>query len=164
MDEPAAADVETALRHESTPSRISAMNLAEAVDVLTRIFGSPLDEVLASMALLESSGLQVVEVDRSIGVYAGELHGRHYDRSSSPLSMSDCVALATATSFGEPLATSDEPLAKAASAESVATILLPDSSGRRPILDTRVDGPIFDSRQPDLAERVDEALEGFGEH
>ena len=66
------------------------MNLAEVVDVLTRLFDSPLDDVLASIALLESAGLQVVEVDRSIGVNAGELHSRHYDRTSSPLSMSDC--------------------------------------------------------------------------
>ena len=143
------------MRDESSQSRISAVNLAEIVDVLTRIFGSPLDEVLASVALLESGGLNVAEVDRSIGVDAGKLHSRHYDRSSSPLSMADCVALATASSFGDRLATSDEPLAKAAAAEKVHTISLPDSVGRR---------PLFDSGQPDLAERVDEALEGFGEN
>ena len=131
------------------------MNLAEVVDVLTRIFGSPRDDVLASIALLESGGLQVVEVDRSIGVNAGELHSRYYDRSSSPLSMSDCVALATASSLGDRLATSDEPLAKAAAAENVLTISLPDSAGRR---------PLSDSGQPDRAERVDDGLGGFGEN
>jgi len=120
------------LRDESTPSRISAVNLAEVVDVLTRIFKSPLDDVLATIAMLESGGLEVVHVDRSIGVHAGELHGRYYDRASSPLSMADCVGLATAAAVGEPLATSDEPLARAASAENVATIALPDSRGRRP--------------------------------
>jgi hypothetical protein len=125
------------------------------VDVLTRVFGSPHDDVVASIALLEAGGLQVVEVDRSIGVNAGALHGRLYDRKSSPLSMADCVALATASMLDDRLATSDEPLAKAAAAEHVPTFALPDSTGHR---------PLFDSGRPDLAERVDEALDGFGEH
>ena len=130
------------MRGESTPLRISAINLVEVVDVLTRIFESPLDEVLTTIAMLESGALEVVPVDRSIGVRAGELHGRHRARGTSPhfwlethrwVYGAAAAALgATAAAVGEPLATSDEPLARAASAENVATILLPDSRGRRP--------------------------------
>lgn len=98
---------------------------------MTRIFNLPLDEVLATIAILESGGLEILDVDRSIGLVASELHARLYDRSSSPLSMADCVALATAAALGESLATSDEPLTRAASAEGVATMALLDSQGRR---------------------------------
>ena len=42
------------------------------------------------------------------------------------------MALATAMSLGEPLATSDPPLAAAARAEGVMVIGLPDTKGRRP--------------------------------
>lgn len=108
------------------------MNLGEVVDVMTRIFKLPLDDVLANIAMLEAGGLEVVHVDRSIGLVAGELHARLYDRSSSALSMADCVALATAAAAGEPLGTSDATLIRAASAEGVATVALPDSQGRRP--------------------------------
>lgn len=99
---------------------------------MTRIFGAPLDDVLATVSMLESGGLEVMPVDRPIGLHAGRLHARHYDRSSSPLSMADCVALATAAAVGEPLATSDEPLSVAAFSEGVPTIGLPDSHGRHP--------------------------------
>jgi uncharacterized protein with PIN domain len=131
-DEPAADDVEAGLRDQSEPSRISALNLAEIVDVMTRIFRSSMDDVLATIAVLEAGGLEIVPVDRSIGIHAARIHARYYDRSSSPLSMADCVALATAAAVGEPLATSDEPLAMAAAAVGVSTIGLPDSQGRLP--------------------------------
>jgi uncharacterized protein with PIN domain len=131
-DEPAAEEVEAGLRDQSEASRISALNLAEVVDVMTRIFGSSLDDVLATIAVLEGGGLEIVPVDRSIGIHAAQIHACHYDRASSPLSMADCVALATAAAVGEPLATSDEPLAIAASAVGVPTIGLPDSQGRLP--------------------------------
>jgi hypothetical protein len=46
--------------------------------------------------------------------------------------MADCVALATAMSLDEPLATSDAPLAAAAGAVGVAVIPLPDARGQLP--------------------------------
>ena len=65
-------------------------------------------------------------------IWAGELHAKHYDRKTSPLSMADCVALATAAALAEPLATSDPPLAAAAQAEGVTILGLQDVNGRRP--------------------------------
>jgi predicted nucleic acid-binding protein len=85
-----------------------------------------------ALLLLEAGGLRIVPVDADLGVDAGELHARLYDRRASPLSMADCVALATALSFNEPLATSDPPLALAAQNERVAVIRLGDSSGQAP--------------------------------
>jgi hypothetical protein len=43
--EPAAAEVEALLRDGSTACSITAINLGEALDVLTRVMGIPLDEV-----------------------------------------------------------------------------------------------------------------------
>jgi len=99
---------------------------------MTRIFERPVDGTLNALAMLEAGGLEVVAVDVSIGLDAGELHAHHYHRESSPLSMADCVALAVAAALQEPLMTSDRPLAEAARAEGVEVLPLPDSTGRRP--------------------------------
>lgn len=108
------------------------MNVAEVVDVMTRIFDRPVDGTLNALAMLEAGGLEVVAVDARMGLDAGALHARHNDRKSSPLSMADFIALAVAAALHEPLMTSDPPLAAAARTEGVDVLLLPDSHGTRP--------------------------------
>ncbi|MBF6604358.1 MAG: PIN domain-containing protein [Chloroflexi bacterium] len=132
LDEPAAGAVEDELRDPTRGSWISAINLAEIVDVMTRVFGQAPDEVRAALQLLDAGGLQVVPVDGDLGLEAGRLHARFYDRRLSPLSMADCVALASAMSLNEPLATSDPALAVAARAVGVVVLSLPDTHGRSP--------------------------------
>lgn len=132
LDEPAAAAVEGELRNPACGSRISAINLAEIVDVTIRVFEQAPDHVRAALELLEAGGLEVVPVDGDIGIEAGRLHARFHDRRTSPLSMADCVALASAMSLSEPLATSDPPLAAAARAVGVVVLQLPDARGRSP--------------------------------
>ena len=132
LDELAAGAVETELRDPTRRSRVSAINLAEIVDVLTRVFEQAPGDVRAALELLEAGGLEVVSVDGDLGMEAGRLHARFYHRRTSPLSMADCVALASALSLNEPLATSDPPLAAAARAVGVVIHPLPDSSGRSP--------------------------------
>lgn len=112
---------------------ISALNLAEVIDVMARIFARTPADTRNAVALLEDGGLHIASVDAQIGIAAGELHARYYDRKASPLSMADCIALATAVRLREPLATSDPPLAAAARAEGVAIVALPDANGRRPL-------------------------------
>ena len=99
---------------------------------MTRIYDRASALTLDALVLLESAGLHVAPVDADIGIAAGELHARHYDRKASPLSMADCVALATSLSLAQPLATSDPALAAAARLEEGAVIALPDARGRRP--------------------------------
>jgi PIN domain nuclease of toxin-antitoxin system len=108
------------------------VNLAEVIDVMTRIYDRASALTLDAFVLLESGGLQIAPVDADIGIAAGKLHARHYDRKTSPLSMADCVALATSLSLAQPLATSDPALAAAARLEGAAVIALPDARGRRP--------------------------------
>lgn len=66
------------------------------------------------------------------GRRAGQLRAAHYHRTTSPLSLADCVALAVADDRGEALATADPSLAAMARAEGVEVIGLPDAQGRRP--------------------------------
>lgn len=111
---------------------ISAINLGEVIDVMTRIFGRGYQETMDALVLLESGGLRIADVNADLGIDAGRLHAKHYHRTSSPLSMADCVALATALMLREPMATADPPLAAAAHAEGLTVVGLPDSEGRRP--------------------------------
>jgi predicted nucleic acid-binding protein len=102
---------------------------------MTRIFERPVEATLNALAMLEAGGLEIVPVDASVGLHAGELHAHLYHRESSPLSMADCVALAVAAAFDEPLMTSDPPLAAGARSEGVVVMPLADSHGQRPNLD-----------------------------
>ena len=99
---------------------------------MTRIYERPVSATMTALAMLETAGLQTHVVDDAIGLSAGELHARHYDRKTSPLSMADCIALATAIILQEALATSDRPLAAVAVIEGVAVLGLTNSSGERP--------------------------------
>jgi PIN domain nuclease of toxin-antitoxin system len=132
LNEPAADDVERELRDPNQTAWISAINLAEVVDVMERIYARSPSATLESLMLLETGGLRVAHVDGDIGVQAGALHARHYDRNKSALSMADCVALATASVLGEPLATADPALAAVATASGTTVVPLPDTRGRRP--------------------------------
>jgi len=73
----------------------------------------------------------VVSVDERLAWRAAELRRRHYARRTSELSLADCVALA-AVGSADSLATADAPLARAAQAEALEVVALPDSRGRRP--------------------------------
>ncbi len=130
--EPGRPEVEALLRSREDPPRISAVNVAEVVDVLVRRLSIPEADVAERLDWLEIDGLEVVPADARIGFRAGRLHARHYDRATAPLSLADCVALATALETSDRLATSDPPLAEMARAEGCDVVALPDSTGRRP--------------------------------
>ena len=132
LGEPAAEEVAALLSEPGGRVSISAVNLAEVVDVLVRVIGRTFEDVAEKLDWLEAGGLDLAEVDAGIGRLAGRCHARYYHRRDSPLSMADCVALATALQLGEPLVTADAPLAAAAALEGCVVIALPDSLGRRP--------------------------------
>jgi predicted nucleic acid-binding protein len=97
--------------------------------VLVRHQGWPVDDVEERLFWLRLGGMDVVPVDEAIGLCAGRLHAQHYHREQRPLSMADCVALATSLAQGDRLATSDPALIAAASDEGCETVALPDSAG-----------------------------------
>lgn len=112
---------------------VSALNVAEIIDLMSRVFGHPADDIRASLALLSAeAGLQVASVDETTAARAGRLRATHYGSKSCPVSMADCVAAATAQLRSATLATSDPDLARLARLEGIEVIALSDSTGRRP--------------------------------
>lgn len=129
LDEPAAAEVEAALRRGDC--LVSAVNLAEAIDQLGRVHRRSEQELRAAFAPVLDEVLSVVAADEAVAWRTAVVRRRHYRRRESELSLADCVALATAQA-GHRLATADEPLARAARAEGIGVLGLPDTAGDRP--------------------------------
>ena len=130
-DEPARPEVEAILRSEQSPV-ISAVNLAETIDWLIRLGGQPSDRVREVTNWLIADGLQVEPVWIPLVRHAATLRARHYHRRDRPLSLGDCVCLATAMSLSAALATTDPHLAALGRELGVEVLALPDSSGARP--------------------------------
>lgn len=103
---------------------ISAVNVAEVIDVIARGHERDAEEVSERIDWLVAGGLVVVPVTDDVARSAGALRSREYHRSRNPLSLADCVALATAMSRGEPLATADRPLAETARRNHVRVVRL----------------------------------------
>jgi predicted nucleic acid-binding protein len=122
-EEPAAA-IRTLLERADDEAAISAANVAEVVDVLVRVNGRSAVEVGERLDWLQAWGLVTVPVDDAIGRLAGALHAGHYHRTRSPLSLADCIALATALVRNDQLVTADVPLLAAARAEACPVIAL----------------------------------------
>jgi predicted nucleic acid-binding protein len=129
-DEPARSQVEALLHHR--PNFISAMNLAEVVDIVTRRHGHEDDVVRDKVDLLIAAGLEVEPVWLRVMWLATSLRTKHYHRTNSPVSLADCMCVATAISLETDLATTDPALASVARAAGVAVIALPDSNGKEP--------------------------------
>jgi PIN domain nuclease of toxin-antitoxin system len=131
-DEPAADEVEALIRRGGTA--MSAINLAEALDVLQRIAGISRERLDELTVPLVDDAITVVPVDEGIGREAADVRTRRYHRSRSPLSLADCALLATARGADPavPVVTADPPLAAAARDEGLEVTALPNSGGRRP--------------------------------
>ena len=129
LDEPAAADVEATVRRGDCS--VSAVNLAEAIDQLGRVHGHSMDELRGAIGPVLGEAISVVVADEEVAWRAAELRRRHYRRRHSELSLADCVALSIARK-GDRLVTSDPPLARAARAEGIDVLAVPDTFGRRP--------------------------------
>jgi predicted nucleic acid-binding protein len=127
--EPAAAEVEAILRGRDGIATISAITIAEVVDVGVRYRSHRLDAVTSQVSALLAGGLEVVPVDEDVARLAGALRSRHWETKRRPVSMTDCLVLATAMTVQEPLATADRPLIAAARAEGHPVVALLDSRG-----------------------------------
>lgn len=119
--EPAAPTVRSLL--QSGETAISVINLAEAVDVLTRRYGIAEPRLRATLEPLLASRLAVRWCATGVGWRAGELRARHYDRATNPLSLADCVLLATAHD-DDSIATADPGVLAVAAAEQIQTVAL----------------------------------------
>ncbi len=121
-EEPAADDVETLLRRGE--AAITAVNLAEALDVLQRLQGIPRERLETLTTPLVGERMTLIAVDERIARDAADIRARRYHRTRAPLSLADCVLLA-ATGESDTLATADGPLIRVAEAEKVHFKALP---------------------------------------
>ena len=131
-DEPAADRVEELLRDRHDPAAVSAVNLAETVDVLVRRYGHSPEAVSARLDWLLAAPMRVIEADETSGRAAGRIRAERYHRTEAPISLADAFALATASLLEARLATADPGLASVAIREGVEVVGLPDSGGRLP--------------------------------
>lgn len=129
VGEPAAGAVEVLLRGGSGPPRISAVNVAEIIDVLARFRSQGIASVEERLDWLMAGGLEVAVVDEAVARRAGVLRARHYHARRRAVSLADCMALATAIALDDVLATSDPHLLDTAAAEGCPVRVLPDSRG-----------------------------------
>jgi PIN domain nuclease of toxin-antitoxin system len=121
-EEPAADDVEALLRRGE--AAITAVNLAEALDVLQRVQGIPRERLEALTAPLVGERMTLIAIDERIARDAADIRARRYHRTRAPLSLADCILLA-ATGESDALATGDGPLIRVAEAENVQVKALP---------------------------------------
>jgi PIN domain nuclease of toxin-antitoxin system len=115
-DEPAADEVEALLR--SGEAAMTAVNLAEALDVLQRVEGIPRERLQAITAPLVGERMKLLPIDERIARDAADIRARRYHRTRASLSLADCILLA-ATGESDTLATADAPLIRVAEAENV---------------------------------------------
>jgi PIN domain nuclease of toxin-antitoxin system len=114
--EPAAEEVELLLR--GGDAAMTAVNLAEALDVLQRVQGISSERLEEVTAPLVGEQVRLVAIDERIARGAADIRARRYHRTRAPLSLADCILLA-ATGDSDALATADGPLIRVAEAESV---------------------------------------------
>jgi uncharacterized protein with PIN domain len=128
-DEPAAPEVEAILREGSVA--ITAVNLAEVIDVVGRIHRIGVEELRATLEPHLSEVITAVPATEADAWRAAGIRTRYYDRRACPLSLADCFVIAAAKP-GDWIATADVPIAETARAEGIEVVVLPDSEGRRP--------------------------------
>ena len=130
VDAPSAGAVADVLR-EAASLRISAVNVAEVIDVIRRVHRVPSDSVaLAVDRFLDEVALPVAATLEQ-AERAADIRARHYHRRDRDVSLADCFVIAGAGS-DDAIATSDRAIARVARAEGIAVLALPNARGRRP--------------------------------
>lgn len=127
--EPAGDEVRELLRGGDVA--MTSVNLAEAIDVLSRRHGIAIDRLEPVIEALFDDSIVTIDIANRHAWRAARIRGHHYHRSECPLSLADCLLLAAAGE-GDSIATADSVALRVAKAEGIATIPLRDSLGRRP--------------------------------
>lgn len=94
---------------------LTAVGVAEVLDHLVGLVGVDEEDATLDLAQLGLLGRSVV--DPTIGVVAGRMRARHYQRTRCAVSMADCIGACSAFVRAEPLATSDPRLLDVCHAE-----------------------------------------------
>jgi len=116
----------------ASPTMLSALNAAEVLDQMVRVFGHDAADIHADLARLQRGGLWFAPVTDEVGILAGQLRARHYHRTRRAVSLADCVAAATALTEKQPLATADPALVAMVRDQGGQVHALPDTGGNMP--------------------------------
>ncbi|MHB8512155.1 MAG: PIN domain-containing protein [Actinomycetota bacterium] len=122
-NERASKEVESILR--AREGAVVSVNLAEAIDVLCRVIKLDQAAVEDRLIPLVSTVMPVVAIGELEARVAAGFRVEHYHHRDTPLSLADCLLLATASIRGAEIATSDQALIKAASRVHVPVRKLP---------------------------------------
>ena len=124
--EPGQTDVVGALAGKCL---MNVLNRAEVIDRLAR-HGAVADDVAAD---LDTLGIAFEPLTVELADRAATLRSRHYHHTGRPLSMADCVALATAMANASSVATSDVHLAITCTDVGCDVLEVANSIGRYPL-------------------------------
>lgn len=113
---------------------VPAACLSEVIDRMVRVFGVEPPILSERLGALIDEALPVLPLEQRSAWRAGELHAAHYHRTRSPLSLADCLLLATAEP-GDKIASADGVVIATARKLKLATIPLLDSKGGRPTVE-----------------------------
>ncbi len=107
---------------------LTALGLAEILDVMIRVGKADRDELLLDLATL---GLLDAEATTpEIAIDAAGLRSFYYRKRTCEVSLADCIVVATARSLEAPVVTSDHPMLDVCHAERIGVIPIPERSGR----------------------------------
>lgn len=121
LDEPAAEEVERILR--SGDAAVTSVNYGEALDRLVRARQIPEPRVRAAFEPLLDTSLRRIDVGFPLVETAVRLRAKHYHRGRSPLSLADCICVASAGADGA-VATADEAMLAMADVEGIRSVRL----------------------------------------
>lgn len=119
--EPGQPTVEELIRSGDT--MVATIVVAEVTDVLVRRLGIDAERAGAALAELTGDRVRTRSLDLEIATRAGEIRSRRYHRTKRPLSMADCVVIATAGE-GDSIVSTDVGLLAAAALEGIGTVPL----------------------------------------
>ena len=109
----------------------SSVNMAEARDILMRQLGKGAEGARA-MDELVRRGLEVVPCDLRLATDAADLRTAHYNGKQFPVSIADCIGVATARQVGGALVSSDADQCTLAVLAGVDVHPIANSFGVRP--------------------------------
>jgi PIN domain nuclease of toxin-antitoxin system len=121
LDEPAAEEVERILR--SGDAAVTSVNYGEALDRLVRARRMPEPRVRTAFESLLDTSLRRIDVGFPLVETAVGLRAKHYHRDRSPLSLADCICVASAGPDGT-VATADEAMLAMADVEGIRSVRL----------------------------------------
>lgn len=113
---------------EDRPTAITAVNLGEALDIVSRRSGARSPAVARTVGALTRRGLTLGSDSPELAERAATIRSVRCHRRDRPISLADCFAIAAAR--GATLATADRDQAAVAREEGVEVIDLPPYATR----------------------------------